>query len=89
MLDDDDDLLGPDNKPRLRSPVTITVTGPRLSGKTTTAMRLVALLRAMGFAAEFRGRSRAHEQHVRDRLLVGGGLVDGRLPQSFVVEDRT
>ena len=79
----------PKSAARMPGPVTITVTGPRASGKTLTALRLVALLRAMGFTADYRGRSKWQEDQVRDLLLVPGAFLDARLPQSFVVEDRT
>lgn len=66
--------------------ITITVTGPRASGKTTAAARLVALLRACGYQAQYVGRTRAAEDAINEMVRDGqvGGLA---LPLKFAVRD--
>lgn len=64
--------------------ITITVTGPRASGKTTTAARLVALLRAIGHEATYCGRT--HEQEEAVERIIRARVV-GSLPLKFHVRD--
>jgi hypothetical protein len=72
--------------------ITITVDGDRGEGKTTTALRIAAMLRSKGFAVEYRGSSKEAtarlEAGLRDPDLAEL-LLAGQLPRTFLVKDES
>lgn len=70
--------------------ITITITGPRAAGKTTTAARLVALLRAFGHEAEYVGATREREAAIERMIAadeVGSWSGGDDQPRRFAVRD--
>jgi nucleoside-triphosphatase THEP1 len=70
----------------MRGSIRISVTGPRGSGKTVTAARLVAVLRTFGYEALYVGPPSDRKETV-EAMLRSGHPLAGSEPVRFVVED--
>ena len=70
--------------------ITIAVSGPRGTGKTITAMRIVVLLRSLGFDTRYQGATkqvtRVIEELIRDDPTVFDAATE---PREFLVLDTT
>lgn len=72
--------------------ITIDVSGPRGEGKTVTAMRIVKLLRGLGFEVEYEGDTARHKSII-EGMMADGAATDlfagSTLPREFLVRDVT
>jgi len=68
--------------------ITIDISGPRGEGKTTTALRIVQLLRDLGFDVEYVTDTALHHKVIEGMLADGTDLFShALLPRSFQRRD--
>lgn len=67
--------------------IKIQITGPRGAGKTTTAMRIVRLLRLLGYQSEYVGWSRCQTNEIR-KVIDSNEPIGGCEPREFLVIDQ-
>ena len=68
--------------------ITISVSGPRGMGSTITGMRITALLRSLGFEAEYRGLTEWHTAAIEAQLRDNPAVFDQATePRRFLILD--